>query len=104
MSAVGYEYLRQKMNLSALELKCPALVKPVTRITNINDCLSVPKNMAPADGAYLDHVLFALKHEGTNLAVLAQALPQIPAEHLLTELRLYPKSRFSVGDVCWQGA
>jgi hypothetical protein len=94
MSAVGYEYLRQKMNLSALALKCPALVKPVTRITNINDCLSVPKNMAPADGAYLDHVLFALKHEGTNLAVLAQALPQIPAEHLLTELRRAPNGGY----------
>jgi hypothetical protein len=72
MSAVGYEYLRQNLKLSALEPKRPALVKPVTRITNINDCLSVPKNLAPADGAYLDHVLFALKHEGTNLAVLAQ--------------------------------
>ena len=94
MSAVGYEYLRQQLNLSALELKRPALVKPVTRLTNINDCLSVPKNMAPADGAYLDHVLFALKHEGTNLAVLAQTLPNISAEDLLAELRRSPSGGY----------
>jgi hypothetical protein len=37
------------LKLSALEPKRPALVKPVTRITNINDCLSVPKN-PPAVG------------------------------------------------------
>jgi hypothetical protein len=94
MSAVGYEYLRQNLKLSALEPKRPALVKPVTRITNINDCLSVPKNLAPADGAYLDHVLFALKHEGTNLAVLAQTLPHIPAEDFLTELRRAPNGGY----------
>jgi hypothetical protein len=94
MTAVGYEYLRQQLNLSALDLKRPALVKPVTRVTNINDCLSVPKNMAPTDGAYLDHVLFALKHEGTNLAVLAQTLPTISAEDLLTELRRAPNGAY----------
>lgn len=38
-----------------------------------------PPNVAPAPEDLLDHVLFALKHEGINLSILAQALPRISA-------------------------
>ncbi len=80
MSAVGYGYLLEVLKLTALPLRCPAQVRPVTRLTRIGSILSVPQAMAPAAGDYLGHVLFAIKHEGINLGVLAQALPEIPAE------------------------
>jgi hypothetical protein len=80
MSAVGYGYLLEALKLVALPLRCPAQVRPVTRLTRIGNTLSVPQAMAPTEGDYLGHVLFAIKHEGINLGVLAQALPKIPAE------------------------
>jgi hypothetical protein len=79
MSTVGYEHLREALHLSALPPRRPALVNPVARLTEINGCLAVPRNMAPRDDDYLERVLFALKHEGTNLAILAQRVPGIVA-------------------------
>lgn len=90
MRNIGYAYLREALELSAFEVKRPAMVRPVTRISVIGDCLAVPQTVAPAEGAPLEHILFALKHEGTNLAILAQALPSIPAENLLQELARAP--------------
>ncbi len=80
MSAVGYGYLLDALKLAALPLRCPAQVRPVTRLTRIGNILSVPQAMAPAEGDHLGHVLFAIKHEGINLCMLAQALPKIPVE------------------------
>ncbi len=94
MTAVGYRYLHQKLNSGAQAPRRPALVKPVTRLTEINGCLAVPRQMAPPDGAYLEHVLFALKHEGTNLGILAQALPTISADILIAELKRAPNGIF----------
>lgn len=79
MSAVGYNLLIEQLGLSALPLSCPAIVRPVTRIEKIGHVLAVPQNLAPEPTDLLGHTLFALKHEGINLAVLAQALPRIPA-------------------------
>ena len=45
--------------------------------------LAVPKHVSPATDEPLAHVLFALKHEGTNLQILAEALPRISASTLL---------------------
>lgn len=82
MSPVGYSQLIELLGLSALPLKCPAIVRPVTRIEKIGHVLAVPQNLAPAAKDLLGNTLFALKHEGINLAVLAQALPAIPATQL----------------------
>ena len=85
MNAAGYSLLIQQLGLSAVPLRLPAIVQPVTRIECIGHTLAVPPAIAPAPDDLLGHVLFALKHEGINLAVLAQALPRIPAaafEHL----------------------
>lgn len=90
MEFAGYRYLIETMSLSVCPLRRSAVVKPVTRISVIGDALAVPANVAPAQGDDLAHVLFALKHEGTHLAVLAQALPRIPAEALLAELAKAP--------------
>jgi hypothetical protein len=94
MTAVGYQYLHEKLNAGAQAPRRPALVKPVTRFTEINGCLAVPQHIAPRDGAYLEHVLFALKHEGTNLGILAQALPAIGADILITAHKRSPNGIF----------
>ncbi|EMM5100264.1 Fic family protein [Pseudomonas aeruginosa] len=82
MSAVGYNLLIEQLGLSATPLTSPAIVRPVTRIEKIGHVLAVPQNLAPAAADLLGHTLFALKHEGVNLAVLAQVLPGIPAAQL----------------------
>lgn len=50
----------------------------VTRILRGPDVTVIPESVAPApDATSLDHILFALKHEGVNLQILAQALPML---------------------------
>jgi hypothetical protein len=90
MSAVGYAYLREALGLTAFAPKRPAVIKPVTRKTEINGCLAIPRNIAPAEGEYLQHILFALKHEGVNLAILAEALPRRAPGALLDALGQSP--------------
>ncbi|MBU6958538.1 Fic family protein [Pseudomonas sp. CVAP len=94
MQVVGYAYLRSTLKLKSFAPKRTAMIKPVTRITLIGDCLAVPQSVAPAQGSMLEHLLFALKHEGINLCILSQALEAIPAEHLLHELEKAPNGVF----------
>src|SRR5919199_998343 len=94
MSAVGYEYLRQMLNLRVFEVARPALLKPVTRIAEEESYLAIPRHVAPTTNDPLDHILFALKHEGTNLQVLAEALPKIDPVALLAELRGSPTGSY----------
>jgi Fic/DOC family len=90
MSAVGYEFLRQSLQLSAFAPRCPALLKPVTRVEPTDGFLAIPHSVAPDSNDPLEHVLFALKHEGTDLQILAEALPKIEASSLLAALRRAP--------------
>jgi hypothetical protein len=94
MPTVGYAHLHEALNIRALVPKRTAIVKPVTRITLIGDCLAVPQTVAPAQGSTLEHILFALKHEGINLGILAQALETVAAEQLLAELAKSPNGVF----------
>jgi Fic/DOC family len=90
MSPVGYEFLRQSLRLNAFPPEFPALVKPVTRIEPADTFLAIPRQVAPETKDPLAHVLFALKHEGTNLQILAEAMPKIDPASLLAELRQSP--------------
>lgn len=81
--AIGYEYLRETLAPNALALTRPARVKPVARVMEEGGILAIPATVAPRSRDPLDHLLFALKHEGTHLQVLAQALPKIPATDLV---------------------
>jgi len=82
INAVGYSLLIQQLELTAVPLRRAAMVQPVTRLKLIGSALAVPPGMMPTRDDLLGHVLFALKHEGINLAVLAQALPKVTAETL----------------------
>ena len=94
MTVLGYEWLRQQLALSAFEVEQPARVRPVTRVMPAPGLLAVPAQVAPPPGDVLAHVLFALKHEGTNLQVLAQAMPHVPVDALQAALRQTPNGRY----------
>lgn len=90
MNTVGYAFIQEALGISARPLRLPAFVQPVTRLERIDNTLAVPPSMAPAPDDVLGHVLFALKHEGIHLGILAQALPQIPVEAFENVLRGSP--------------
>ncbi len=94
MSAVGYEFLRGNLGLSAFAPEVPAEIKPVTKVMPANGLLAIPAHVAPGSDDALDHVLFALKHEGVNLQILAQALRKISAHRMLTALRQTPNGQY----------
>lgn len=94
MTTIGYEHLRTSLGLSAFALPRPARVRPVTRIEPTPTYLAVPGLVAPTSDRPLEHLLFALKHEGVNLQVLAEAIPKLPAADLLEEIRKTPNGSY----------
>ena len=74
---VGYGYLIGKLELPVFPLDMEAVVRPVRAITRLTDEIAVPANVAPQGDDLLEHLLFALKHEGCNLQVLSQAVPKL---------------------------
>ena len=54
----------------------------VSRISSTDGQLLVPAGVALEGDRPLDHLLFALKHEGINLQVLMTIMPHIPAVDL----------------------
>lgn len=91
---LGYEHLRVALGLSAFALDCPARETAVKQLTERGDHLAVPRELAPAADDLLGQLLFALKHEGTNLQVLAEALPQIGGEVIRRGLQETPNGRY----------
>jgi Fic/DOC family len=79
---VGYEYLRRSLNLTSLPPAKPALIRPVTRVEDDGTYLSVPRHVAPPEGGALHHLLFALKHEGTDLTIISQAVKHLDVTQL----------------------
>ena len=94
MAYVGYEYVRSSLDLPIFEVRRPALVKPVTRIMSSADALGVPAAMVPADGDLVAHLLFALKHEGVNLQVLAGASKHLARADLAAALAATPNGQY----------
>lgn len=80
---VGYEFLLSKIPLHMPELEKPARIKPVTRVEEMADLIAIPKAIAPATDAILPHLLFALKHEPMQLAILHEALRLLPAQDMV---------------------
>ena len=94
MDLIGYEFLRTSLSLSAFPVRRPARVRPVTRVQDEGDYLAVPRDVAPATSAALDHLLFALKHEGTNLSILVQTMERLAPDTLLGALRHSPNGAY----------
>lgn len=93
MRLVGYGHLHRHFNLAVFEPQFPARVAPVGKVLALPGAahLAVPENVAPSsDATALEHVLFALKHEGVDLQVLAGVLPQIPAAEMQQAIAAKP--------------
>lgn len=103
MRNVGYAYLKETLNLGILPVATPAVVRSVSRVERVGNELAIPAAMAPGENI-LDHAFFALKHEGTDLQVLAAACEHITAEQLLERLHATPKGVY-VRKLCaiWEG-
>ncbi|AZE86882.1 Fic family protein [Pseudomonas orientalis] len=104
MPTVGYAHLCEALDLKVIAPLRAAMIKPVTRISLIGGCLAVPHSVAPAQHALFEHVLFALKHEGVNLAILAQVFEQLGPEPFLEALADSPNGAF-IRKACflWEG-
>lgn len=89
MKPVGYAYLHEYLALGVCPPKHPARVRPVTRIMSMGNEIAVPAGRAP-DASLLAHLVFALKHEGIDLAILAGSLPHLPIEELREALQTSP--------------
>ena len=74
---VGYEFLREHLATNAFPLSRPAAIFPVTKVTSVANYLQVPAQVAPATDAPLEHLLFALKHEGLEMQATVLALQKI---------------------------
>lgn len=94
MGSVGYEFLRESLGLRTFTPLRPAYIGPTTRVQLVGTALAIPRHVAPQTTDPLPHVLFALKHEGTNLQILAETLVQIPAADMLTELNKAPNGAY----------
>lgn len=89
----GYAYLAGLDAVKALELGITCQVMPVQRKQVIGNLIAIPARLKP-DDRLLSHVLFALKHEGTNLQILAQILPLIDAQELLQQFDASPTGKY----------
>ncbi|MDY0038526.1 MAG: Fic family protein [Zoogloea oleivorans] len=94
MGSVGYAYLKQQLHLSAFGPERAAALAPVTRITRTADAVLVPPHVAPGSAEHLEHLLFALKHEGIDLQLLAQSLRAIPASTMQQAVRAAPSGKY----------
>ncbi|MDX5334538.1 MAG: Fic family protein [Marinobacter sp.] len=94
MTPVGYARLLQEPQVKALPRPVLAEVRAVTRKECIGQTLAVPASMAPDAGDLLGHCLFALKHEGIDLCILAQALPLIPEPKIRAAYNASPTSQY----------
>jgi hypothetical protein len=91
---IGYEFLLSKITRPMMPPRRPARIAPVTRKEPRADSLAIPRNVAPTEVDILSHVLFALKHEDLNIAILHEALSLVPAEEMLAALLAQPASAY----------
>jgi hypothetical protein len=93
MEYVGYRRVQDQLRLAVLPVERPAVVGPVTRVEPRETSLAIPRALSPVDTP-INHLLFALKHEGTNLALLASACRKLEPASLLEHLRRTPTGAY----------
>jgi hypothetical protein len=75
---IGYGHLAGMEEIKTPFPAQTAEIRSVTKKELIGSVIAVPASLAPGEDTILAHILFALKHEGINLSILAQALPLVP--------------------------
>lgn len=69
------------------------------------DHVAIPSTVASGSGEPLAHLLFALKHEGVNLAILMEAFRRISADDVVAELRRTPSGGYArLAGYLWEQA
>lgn len=104
MSAVGYAWIQQHVAAPDFLGVEQARLAPVSRMERLAEgTLLVPHKLAPAQDL-LQHALFAVKHEGIRLNLLAAALQRIPPEQLVEAFWAAPNGVY-VRKLChlWEG-
>lgn len=94
-SPVGYEFLHHATGVRLPPLVRRSQIGAVTRIELMGEVLMVPRSVAPSvaplsETQWLNQLLFALRHEGTNLAILRATLLKIPVEAMVARLAETP--------------
>jgi len=104
MRQVGYAWIRERLEAPLVPVSCAARSGATTRILETADAILFPRKVAPDDNAsLLAHTLFAIKHEGVNLAILSEALPKILGAEIQEELDRHPTSRFArIAAMLWE--
>lgn len=97
---IGYTYLLDTLKTGAFELPVIAERRPVQRIIKPQGrrpggVLMVPGHAAPRDNARaLDHLLFAIKHEGLEMQQAILALKKIDRSELVDAIAESPNSEY----------
>jgi len=69
------------------------------------DHIAIPGGVAPDSDDPLSHLMFALKHEGVNLAILMEAFRHVPADDVVTQLRRTPSGGYArLAGYLWEQA
>jgi hypothetical protein len=97
---IGYEFLKDLLGTSAFPLERPARVASVTKVTIMSDSLAVPASVAPTSDAPLEHLHFALKHEGLQLQAAILALKQIDPKDIGQAFENSPSSAY-LRQICY---
>ena len=83
MSEIGYAWIQNAVRAPDFPGKERARLAPVNRIERLDDgAILVPNKLAP-EPTLLQQALFALKHEGVRLDLLASAIRRIPPADLV---------------------
>lgn len=92
MSDIGYAWIQNAVEAPDFLGKARARLAHVNRIERLDDgAMLVPHKLA-AEPTLLEHALFALKHEGVRLDLLACALRRIPPAELVALVKATPNS------------
>lgn len=97
---IGYEFLKDVLGTCAFPLERPASVAAVAKVTVMADRLAVPASVAPASNVPLDHLLFALKHEGLQLQAAILALKKIDPKDVGQAFQRSPSSAY-LRQICY---
>lgn len=89
----GYAYLASLDTIKSLELDITCQVVSVQRKEVIDKVIAIPAGLKPAEKV-LSQILFALKHEGVNMQILAQALPLVEESDIRKEFDSSPTGKY----------
>jgi Fic family protein len=93
-NAVGYAWIQDALNVPDFLGTEKARLAAVNRLQKIAEgSLLVPTKLAPG-GNYLEHALFAIRHEGVRLDYLAAALRQVSEESIAAEFAKTPNGTY----------